>query len=63
MGVHVGSFLDVPATKRRIEIPVILVISARDGLMAGERLYRDRATLAGQLDVDIKRFRFNQPPG
>jgi SnoaL-like polyketide cyclase len=62
-GVHVGPFLDVPATKRRIEIPVILVISARDGLMAGERLYWDRATLADQLNVDIKRFRFNQSPG
>ena len=63
-GVHVGSFLAVPATKRRrIEIPVILVVTARDGLMAGERLYWDRATLAGQLNINIKEFRYNQPAG
>ena len=58
-GVHVGPFLGVPATKRRIEIPVILVVTARDGLMAGERLYWDRATLAGQLNADVRELRYS----
>jgi steroid delta-isomerase-like uncharacterized protein len=52
-GTHVGEFAGIPATSRKIEIPVAVVIDFRDGLMAGERFYWDTAELARQLDVDM----------
>jgi predicted ester cyclase len=48
-GKHTGPFLGVEPTGRSIEVPVILVAELRDGLMGGERIYWDRATVLEQL--------------
>jgi steroid delta-isomerase-like uncharacterized protein len=48
-GRHVGTFLDIASTGRSIEVPVIIVAEMRDGLLARERLYWDRATVLDQL--------------
>jgi steroid delta-isomerase-like uncharacterized protein len=48
-GKHGGTFMGIEATGRSIEVPVILVAELRDGLMGGERIYWDRATVLEQL--------------
>jgi steroid delta-isomerase-like uncharacterized protein len=48
-GKHGGEFLGIVPTGRSIAVPVILVAELRDGLMAGERVYWDRATVLEQL--------------
>jgi steroid delta-isomerase-like uncharacterized protein len=48
-GTHSGAFLGVAPTGRSIAVPVILVAELRDGLMSGERIYWDRATVLEQL--------------
>lgn len=48
-GVHKGQFLGVPATGRPIDFPLMVVISFKDGLMAGERFYYDLGTLMRQI--------------
>lgn len=52
-GTHVGAFGDLSPSGRQIEIPVAVVIELRDGLIAGERLYWDRARLHEQLHVAL----------
>ena len=51
-GTHVGQFADVAATGSEVEFSVAVVITFRDGLMAGERFYWDAAGLARQLGVE-----------
>jgi steroid delta-isomerase-like uncharacterized protein len=48
-GKHGGAFMGIEPTGRSIEVPVILVAELRDGLMGGERIYWDRATVLVQL--------------
>jgi steroid delta-isomerase-like uncharacterized protein len=48
-GKHGGPFLGIAPTGRSIAVPVILVAELRDGLMSGERIYWDRATVLEQL--------------
>lgn len=36
---HIGTFLGVPATGHVFELPFVVVVSYRDGLMHGERFY------------------------
>lgn len=48
-GTHRGDFFGVPATGRRIELPVTIFVSFADGRMSGERLYYDLLTLLRQL--------------
>jgi steroid delta-isomerase-like uncharacterized protein len=48
-GKHGGPFLGIAPTGRGIAVPVILVAELRDGLMSGERIYWDRATVLEQL--------------
>lgn len=55
-GVHVGPFCGIAPTGRAIELPVVVIVEFRDGLLAGERFYWDRATLAEQLGVDPGEF-------
>jgi len=50
-GSHIGEFLAIAPTGRTVELAVAVVIDFRDGLMAGERFYWDRARLLEQLDV------------
>jgi steroid delta-isomerase-like uncharacterized protein len=48
-GKHGGPFLGIAPTGRSIAVPVILVAELSDGLMSGERIYWDRATVLEQL--------------
>lgn len=48
-GVHVGVFADMAPTLRRIELPVAIIVTLQGSLIAGERLYWDRARLLEQL--------------
>ena len=51
-GVHGGPFLGIAPTGRPVDLPIVILVSGfRDGLMAGERIYWDLATLLRQLDV------------
>lgn len=50
-GTHNGSFLGIPPTGRQVDIPTAIFVTFRDGLMAGERMYWDVATLLRQLGV------------
>jgi len=51
-GTHLGPWRGLPATGRRVEIPLcgVYTFDARDQL-AGERIYYDRATVLRQLGV------------
>jgi steroid delta-isomerase-like uncharacterized protein len=49
VGTHRGSYRGIAASGRRIDLPVAIVVSFRDGLMSGERFYYDRATLLAQI--------------
>ena len=48
-GTHVGDFCGIAATGRALEVPVIIIVELRDGLMASERLYWDRGRLQNQI--------------
>jgi len=50
-GTHIGEFLGIPATGKPIDFPLAVIITFRDGLMAGERFYYDLATLLRQIGV------------
>lgn len=49
VGVHRGPYRGLAASGRKIDLPVAIFVSFRDGLMAGERFYYDRASLLGQI--------------
>ena len=51
-GRQIGAFLGVPSTGRRIDVPFVIVVGFRDGLMDGERFYWNLATLLTQLGTD-----------
>jgi steroid delta-isomerase-like uncharacterized protein len=51
-GTHLGSWRGLPATGRRVEIPLCGVYTFdADNNLAGERIYYDRATVLRQLGV------------
>ena len=50
-GIHTGAFLGIAPTGRAVDLPTAIFVSFRDGLMAGERMYWDVATLLRQLGV------------
>jgi len=51
-GTHLGPWRGLPATGRRVEIPLCGVFTFDDGdRLAGERIYYDRATVLRQLGV------------
>jgi carboxymethylenebutenolidase len=52
-GIHVGTFADITPSGRRIDVAVAIVVELRDGLIAGERLYWDRARLLEQLGAQV----------
>ena len=52
-GTHVGSFLGVEPTGREVDIPTVIFVTFDNGLMAGERMYWDVATLLRQLGVSV----------
>jgi steroid delta-isomerase-like uncharacterized protein len=51
VGRHVGEFEGLAPTGREVDFRFVVVVGLRDGLMAGERFYYDRATLWRQLGV------------
>ena len=55
-GRHVGEFEGLAPTGREVDFRFVVVVGLRDGLMAGERFYYDRATLWRQ-DADFKGMR------
>lgn len=51
-GVHQGQFLGIPPTGRTVDLPIVILVTGfHDGLMGGERIYWDLATLLRQLGV------------
>ena len=51
-GTHLGPWRGLPATGRRVEVPLCAVYSFDDEeRLAGERIYYDRATVLRQLGV------------
>jgi carboxymethylenebutenolidase len=48
-GTHLGKLNGLPATRRRITVRVACVFEVRDGKLAHERLYWDRANTVRQL--------------
>ena len=50
-GTHTGSFLGIEPTGRQVDIPTAIFVTFRDGLMAGERMYWDVASMLRQLGV------------
>jgi steroid delta-isomerase-like uncharacterized protein len=50
-GSHTGSFLGIAPTGHAVDLPSAIFVTFRDGLMAGERMYWDVATLLRQLGV------------
>lgn len=52
-----GEFLGVAPTGRRLELPIIAVVPFAGGLMAGERVYYDIATVCDQLGISIEEVR------
>ena len=51
-GTHLGEWRGLPATGRRVEVPLcgVYTFDSEDRL-AGEKIYYDRATVLGQLGV------------
>ena len=52
-----GEFMGLPPTGRRIALPTVAFYMFRDGLMAGERLVFDLATLCDQAGVSLSAVR------
>jgi hypothetical protein len=51
-GTHGGTWRDLPATGRRLEFPLCAVYTFdKEGKLAGERIYYDRATVLRQCGV------------
>jgi steroid delta-isomerase-like uncharacterized protein len=49
VGAHRADFLGNPPKGRSIRLPLVVIVSFRDGLMAGERFYYDLAALLRQI--------------
>jgi steroid delta-isomerase-like uncharacterized protein len=51
-GKHIGPFLGIAPTGRSIVQPFVVVLTFKDGLMAGERFHYDLASLVRQIGAD-----------
>lgn len=49
VGPHRDEFLGIPASGRSIELPLVVIVTFRDGLMLGERFYYDLSLLFRQI--------------
>lgn len=56
-GTVAGSWLGLPPTNRRLDLPFAAVIEVRDGRMVGETLYYDLDTLSTQSGHAIEAVR------
>ncbi len=52
-GTHVGPFLGIAPTGRKVDIPMVLFVELRDGLLHGEKFYWNIADLLTQLGIDL----------
>ena len=52
-----GSWLGLPPTNRRLDLPFAAVIEVRDGRMVGEALYYDLDTLCAQSGHTVEAVR------
>jgi len=51
-GTHLGEWRGLPATGRRVDLPLCVIYTFDSGdLLAGEKIYYDRATVLRQLGV------------
>jgi steroid delta-isomerase-like uncharacterized protein len=50
LGKHCAPYQGIAASNRPIDLPVVIFVTFRDGLMSGERFYYDRATLLAQIN-------------
>jgi steroid delta-isomerase-like uncharacterized protein len=48
-GTHIGDFLGIAPARRKIGLPFVVFVGFKDGLLAEERFYYDRASLLAQL--------------
>lgn len=53
----VQSFMGLEPRKRRLEMPLLSIVPFRDGMMAGERLFYDLASVCDQLGVSVEEAR------
>ena len=56
-GTLTGEFLGQPATGRKVEFPVIAMLFFKEGLMEGERVFYDLATLCEQAGLSLSAVR------
>lgn len=56
-GTAKGEFMGLQPTGKRVEVPFCAVITFRDGLMEGEKVFFDLATLCDQAGVSIEEVR------
>ncbi|WP_418961184.1 ester cyclase [Streptomyces tritici] len=56
-GTSRGAWLGVPPSGRPFTVPFTNVVPFREGLMAGESVYFDLATLCEQAGLDLDRIR------
>jgi steroid delta-isomerase-like uncharacterized protein len=49
VGQHIGTYRGHEATQRKLNLPLVIVVSFKDGLMSGEKFYYDSATLYQQI--------------
>ena len=56
-GTLTGEFLGLPPTGRRVEFPVAALLFFKDGLMSGERVFYDIATLCEQGGLSLADIR------
>lgn len=49
VGRHRGPYRGAAPSGRPIDLPLVIVVSFRDGLLSGERFYYDCATLLAQI--------------
>lgn len=57
-GKHVGDFFGLKATGHLIDLPIVVIIDLKDGLLAGERFYWDKAKLFQQIGLSIPKLVF-----
>jgi steroid delta-isomerase-like uncharacterized protein len=50
-GIHEGNLMDIPATGRKLELPVCMVVEVKDGKIHAEREYMDMMSMMQQLGV------------
>ena len=56
-GTVTGSLMGMPPTGRRVSLPFAGVLEFKDGLMRGERLFYDLATLCEQAGLPFDKVR------